>query len=42
MARELIRDPHFPLRAALELGHEIAWPPAYEPGRWPRDPVARG
>lgn len=39
LARELIRDPHFPLRAAHELGHEIAWPPAYERGRWPQAPA---
>lgn len=39
MARELIRDPHFPLRAAHELGQEIAWPPAYDRGRWPQEPA---
>ncbi len=31
MARELLRDPYFPLRAARELGHdEMHWPPQYE------------
>ena len=30
IARELLRDPHFPLRAARELHREIAWPPQYE------------
>src|SRR3569833_14763 len=30
IARELLRDPHWPLRAARELRHDIAWPPQYE------------
>jgi len=29
MARELLRDPYFPLRAARELGHAIPWPAQY-------------
>jgi 2,4-dienoyl-CoA reductase-like NADH-dependent reductase (Old Yellow Enzyme family) len=29
LARELLRDPHFPLRAARELGHDVAWPDQY-------------
>jgi 2,4-dienoyl-CoA reductase-like NADH-dependent reductase (Old Yellow Enzyme family) len=29
IARELLRDPYFPLRAARELGQEIAWPAQY-------------
>jgi 2,4-dienoyl-CoA reductase-like NADH-dependent reductase (Old Yellow Enzyme family) len=29
LARELLRDPYFPLRAARELGKEIKWPPQY-------------
>jgi 2,4-dienoyl-CoA reductase-like NADH-dependent reductase (Old Yellow Enzyme family) len=29
MARELLRDPMFPLRAARELGAEVAWPVQY-------------
>lgn len=34
IARELLRDPHFPLRAAHELGYEIEWPVQYERGKW--------
>ncbi|MEP6618667.1 MAG: NADH:flavin oxidoreductase/NADH oxidase [bacterium] len=30
IARELLRDPHFPLRAARELGVDVAWPVQYE------------
>ncbi|MBA3825953.1 MAG: NADH:flavin oxidoreductase/NADH oxidase, partial [Ktedonobacterales bacterium] len=30
LARELLRDPHWPLRAARELGADIAWPKQYE------------
>lgn len=33
-AREMLRDPHFPLRAAHELGHEIDWPLQYERAKW--------
>jgi 2,4-dienoyl-CoA reductase-like NADH-dependent reductase (Old Yellow Enzyme family) len=29
MARELLRDPYFPLRAALELKEDISWPVQY-------------
>ena len=29
LARELLRDPYWPLHAARELGHEIAWPAQY-------------
>ncbi len=32
--REWLRDPHFGLRAAHELGDDIAWPPPYERARW--------
>ncbi|UJP11418.1 NADH:flavin oxidoreductase/NADH oxidase [Microbacterium sp. KUDC0406] len=32
--REWLRDPHFGLRAAHELGAEIAWPPQYRRARW--------
>ncbi|WP_416172933.1 NADH:flavin oxidoreductase/NADH oxidase [Cryobacterium sp. 10C2] len=36
LARELLRDPHFPLRAAHELGATIDyWPPQYLRARWP-------
>ncbi|HEY8281538.1 MAG TPA: NADH:flavin oxidoreductase/NADH oxidase [Leifsonia sp.] len=35
LARELLRDPHFPLRAAHELGVTIDyWPPQYLRARW--------
>ena len=30
LARELLRDPYFPMHAALELGEEQQWPPQYE------------
>jgi 2,4-dienoyl-CoA reductase-like NADH-dependent reductase (Old Yellow Enzyme family) len=29
LARELLRDPYWPLRAARELGHAVPWPPQY-------------
>lgn len=32
--REWLRDPHFGLRAAHELGVEVPWPPQYARGRW--------
>ncbi|WP_210508628.1 NADH:flavin oxidoreductase/NADH oxidase [Naasia sp. SYSU D00057] len=35
LARELLRDPHFPLRAAHELGAQLDyWPPQYLRARW--------
>ncbi|WP_210479152.1 NADH:flavin oxidoreductase/NADH oxidase [Naasia sp. SYSU D00948] len=35
LARELLRDPHFPLRAAHELGVRLDyWPPQYLRARW--------
>ena len=44
MAREFLRDPYWPLRAASQLGHKISWPaqylraaPADTPEREPRD-----
>lgn len=33
-ARELLRDPHFPLRAAHELKEKVAWPVQYERAQW--------
>jgi 2,4-dienoyl-CoA reductase-like NADH-dependent reductase (Old Yellow Enzyme family) len=30
LARELLRDPHWPLRAFTELGDDVAWPVQYE------------
>ncbi|WP_226532668.1 NADH:flavin oxidoreductase/NADH oxidase [Microbacterium paraoxydans] len=32
--REWLRDPHFALRAAHELGADVPWPPQYERARW--------
>ena len=29
LARELLRDPYWPLRAAQELGYPIPWPAQY-------------
>jgi 2,4-dienoyl-CoA reductase-like NADH-dependent reductase (Old Yellow Enzyme family) len=29
LAREFLRDPYFPLRAARELGHVVSWPAQY-------------
>ena len=34
LARELLRDPYFPLRAAHHLGQEIKWPVQYERAKW--------
>lgn len=34
LAREMLRDPHWPLRAAHVLGQQIAWPLQYERGKW--------
>jgi 2,4-dienoyl-CoA reductase-like NADH-dependent reductase (Old Yellow Enzyme family) len=34
MAREFLRDPYFPLRAAHELGQEVKWPVQYERAKW--------
>ncbi|MBS1618982.1 MAG: NADH:flavin oxidoreductase/NADH oxidase [Bacteroidetes bacterium] len=34
MAREMLRDPHFPLRAAHELSADITWPKQYERAKW--------
>jgi len=34
LAREMLRDPHFPLRAAHQLGHEVKWPVQYERAKW--------
>jgi 2,4-dienoyl-CoA reductase-like NADH-dependent reductase (Old Yellow Enzyme family) len=43
IARELLRDPYFPLRAARELGQPISWPVQYlraaPEGSQPRVPV---
>jgi 2,4-dienoyl-CoA reductase-like NADH-dependent reductase (Old Yellow Enzyme family) len=29
LARELLRDPYWPLHAAQQLGHTVPWPPQY-------------
>lgn len=34
IARELLRDPYFPLRAAHQLDHEVKWPVQYERAKW--------
>ena len=34
LAREMLRDPHFALRAAHQLGHDIKWPVQYERAKW--------
>lgn len=33
LASGLLRDPHWPLRAAAELGADVAWPSQHEIGR---------
>jgi 2,4-dienoyl-CoA reductase-like NADH-dependent reductase (Old Yellow Enzyme family) len=44
IARELLRDPYFPMRAARELGQEITWPAQYlragPHGAKPRPPIS--
>ncbi|HEX6161900.1 MAG TPA: NADH:flavin oxidoreductase/NADH oxidase [Vicinamibacterales bacterium] len=43
IARELLRDPYFPMRAARELGQEMTWPAQYlragPHGAKPRQPI---
>ena len=34
LARQLLRDPYFPLRAAHELGHEVKWTDQYLRAKW--------
>lgn len=34
LAREMLRDPHWPLRAAHVLRKETPWPVQYERGKW--------
>ena len=36
LARELLRDPHWPLHAAAVLGDDVAWPVQYDRARPPR------
>ena len=33
LARQLLRDPYWPLRAARRLGADVGWPPQYERAR---------
>ncbi|MBF9254469.1 NADPH dehydrogenase NamA [Pontibacter sp. 172403-2] len=33
LARQMLRDPYFPLHAARELGADMPWPPQYERAR---------
>ena len=44
LAREMLRDPYFPMRAARELGQEITWPAQYlragPQGAKPRHPIS--
>jgi len=43
IAREFLRDPYFPLRAAREMGRDITWPAQYlragPQGARPRQPI---
>ena len=39
LAREMLRDPYWPLRAARDLGHEVAWPAQYLRAAPPHSPV---
>jgi 2,4-dienoyl-CoA reductase-like NADH-dependent reductase (Old Yellow Enzyme family) len=33
LARELLRNPYFPIRAAKDLGVDVSWPPQYDRAR---------
>jgi 2,4-dienoyl-CoA reductase-like NADH-dependent reductase (Old Yellow Enzyme family) len=39
LAREMLRDPYWPMRAARELGQEIAWPAQYLRAAPPHSPA---
>ncbi len=39
LAREMLRDPYWPLRAARELGHEMSWPAQYLRAAPPHSPA---
>ena len=39
LARELLRDPYWPLRAARELGHLVPWPAQYQRAAPPNTPA---
>ena len=34
LARQVLREPYFPLRAAHELEHEVKWPDQYLRAKW--------
>lgn len=36
LAREFLRDPYFPLRAAHVLNYDAKWPVQYERAKWPK------
>jgi 2,4-dienoyl-CoA reductase-like NADH-dependent reductase (Old Yellow Enzyme family) len=36
IARAMLRDPNWALRAANELGQDVDWPHQYQRGRWPK------
>ena len=42
LARELLRDPYWPLRAAPELGRRRPWPAQYLRAAPPGSPPRRG
>jgi 2,4-dienoyl-CoA reductase-like NADH-dependent reductase (Old Yellow Enzyme family) len=37
IGRAILRDPHWPLRAAAELGVEVDWPMQYSRGKFPKN-----
>ncbi len=39
IARELLRDPYWPLRAARKLGQVVPWPPQYLRAAPPNTPA---
>ena len=41
MAREFLRDPYWPLRAARELGHKVSWPAEYLRAAPPESPARK-
>jgi len=37
LAREFLRDPYFPLRAAHQLNYDVKWPVQYERAKWHKE-----
>ena len=37
IGRAALRDPHWPLRAAAELGVDVTWPVQYQRGKFPKN-----